>query len=121
VGGVNPAIQLAAALDRRGISVSLDYEWVVIHIQGQERIVVGRRTEGVKPYQIGREWAWSYADEWGVHPVKDYEGAAEAIEEMLRSIPSLAETALLWRMDFMGLSFEQESQARLERLRARKK
>ncbi len=58
--------------------------------------------------------ALTWPDRSGKHPVSDYEGAAEAIEAMLRSLPELAGTRLRYRMDYMGQTFEQEDQETLE-------
>ncbi len=47
MGGVNPTIQLAAALDRRGISVTVDLDRIRVHIHRREHMVIRPRTEGV--------------------------------------------------------------------------
>jgi hypothetical protein len=121
MGGVNPTIQLAAALDRRGVTVSVDFENVRIHLGSyREYIVVQPRASGINVHDIGRYWFWNYGGEAGKHPRDDYEGAAEAIEKFLRSGPGLADTRLLYRMDHMGWTFEQETREALERARKSK-
>ncbi len=120
MGGVNPTIQLAAALDRRGVTVSIDLDRVHVHIQGRERVIIQPRTEGLKTHDYGREWSWHYGGDAGRHPRDDYEGAAEAVEQFLRNMPGLAETALLYRMNHMGWSFEQETREALERAKRKK-
>ncbi len=120
MGGVDPTIQLAAALDRRGVSVSIDFDRVRVHLREFKYIVIRPRTEGVKVHDYGREWSWTYGGEAGRHPRDDYEGAADAVEKFLRNLPALAETALLYRMDHMGMSFEEETQEALERARQKK-
>lgn len=80
-------------------------------------MVIKPRTEGVKTHQIGQEWSWSYGGESGLHPIDDYEGAAEAIEKTLRSLPALADTGLLYRMNHIGWTWAQESEEALERAR----
>ena len=119
MGGVNPTIQLAAALDRRGISVSVDLDRVRVHIQGREKMIIERRTSGIPVCRYGREWSWDYGGRSGTHPVSDHEGAADAIEAMLRGLPGLAGTPLRYRMDHMGQTFEQEDQESLEAARAK--
>lgn len=48
MGGVNPTIQLAAALDRRGVTVSLDGERVLVHLGTYRKyIVVEPRSDAV--------------------------------------------------------------------------
>jgi hypothetical protein len=54
MGGVNPAIQLAAALDRRGIRVSLDLDRVRVHIQAQETMTIKPRTGGIATGRLRR-------------------------------------------------------------------
>jgi hypothetical protein len=122
MGGVNPTIQLAAALDRRGVTVSVDVESVRIHIGGyREYIVVQPRASGINAHDIGRYWFWNYGGEADKYPRDDYEGAADAIEKFLRNTPGLAATRLLYRMDHMGWTFEQETQEALERARRKNK
>ncbi len=120
MGGVNPTIQLAAALDRRGVAVSIDFDRVRVHLGEFKYIVIRPRTEGVKVHDYGREWSWTYGGEAGRHPRDDYEGAANAVERFLRNLPGLAETALLYRMEHMGMSFEEETQEALDRARRKK-
>ncbi len=55
MSGVNPTIQLAAALDRRGVTVSIDLDRVRIHLGEFKYIVIKPRTEGVKVHDYGRE------------------------------------------------------------------
>jgi hypothetical protein len=117
MGGVNPTIQLAAALDRRGITVSIYFDRVKVRFHGHERMVIRPRTEGVKPCDYGREWTWHYGGDAGRHPRDDYEGTADAVEQFLRKMPALAETALIYRMNHMGWTFEQETQEALEQAR----
>jgi len=109
MGGVNPVIQLAAALDRRGITVSIDGDRVHVHIGPRERMAIRRRAEGIPSHQLGREWSWQHGAQAGCHPVTDYEGAADAVEKALRGMPDLAGTSLLHRMDHLGWTWEQES------------
>lgn len=119
MGGVNPTIQLAAALDRRGITVSVDGERINIHLGTPgKHIVVGGWAPRVDPCDIGRYWFWDYAGTAGQHPRDDFEGAADAIEKFLRHIPGLGDTRLLYRMDHMGWTGEQEIGEILQRGRA---
>jgi hypothetical protein len=118
MGGVNPTIQLAAALDRRGVTVSVDVDSVRIHLGSyREYIVVQPRASGMQVHNIGRYWFWDYGGEADKYPRDDYEGAADAIEKFLRNTPVLAASRLLYRMDHMGWTFEQETQEALERAR----
>ena len=121
MSGVNPAIQLAAALDRRGISVSVDGERINIHL-GTPRnyIVVQGWAPRVYPCDIGRYWFWDHAGKAGSHPRDDFEGAADAIEKFIRDDPGLADTRLLYRMDHIGWTGEQETEEILARGRARR-
>jgi hypothetical protein len=119
VGGVNPVVQLAAALDRRGVTVSVDGDRVRVHLGGFTYIVIKPLTEGVAPHEYGREWCWQYGGGAGRHPVGDYEGAAEAIVKFLRGVPALAGSALIYRMDHMGMSWAEETQEALDRARAK--
>jgi hypothetical protein len=116
MGGVNPEIQLAAALDRRGITVSVDLDRINIHLGGyREYIVVGGWAPRVETHDIGRYWFWDYVGKAGKHPRDDFEGAADAIEKFLRDIPGLADTRLLYRMNHMGWTWRQEEDEILER------
>jgi hypothetical protein len=118
MGGVNTAIQLAAALNRRGISVSLDQRGVIVHIHLQETMLISPHNRGPRPYTYGREWYWEYGGQDGRHHSGDWEGAADAVEKFLRSQPGMKDTALLYRMDHMGWTREEETQEALERARA---
>ncbi len=120
MGGVDPTIQLAAALDRRGVTVSIDFDRVRVHLGEFKYIVIRPRTKGVKLHDYGREWSWTYGGEAGRHARDDYEGAADAVEKFLRNLPGLAETALLYRMEHMGMSFKEETQEALDRARRKK-
>jgi hypothetical protein len=118
MAGMNRAIQLAAALDRRGVTVSVDLDRVRIHLGGyREYIVVQGHESRVKIHDIGRNWFWDYLGEAGQHSVDDYEGAADAIEKFLRDIPGLAGSHLLYRMNHIGWNCEQEEDEILERTR----
>ena len=97
---MNPVIQLAAALDRRGVTVSIDGDWLRVHLGGyREHIIISRQARGVEPWDIGRNWLWEHGGKSGTHPISDHEGAAAAIEAFLRADRGLAGTALLRRMD----------------------
>jgi hypothetical protein len=122
MGGVNQALQLAAALDRRGVSVHVDGERVFIHLgQLRKYIAVEPRSDSVPVTEWGRHWFWHYAGRAECsHPSDDYEGAADAIEKFLRDIPGLEGTRLLYRMDHMGWTFQQETEEILERGRVRR-
>jgi glycosidase len=115
VGGVNPAIQLAAALDRRGISVSVDLDRVIVHAGRGQRMIIRPRASGVRAHDYGRDWSWHYGDESGRHPRGDFEGAAETVETFLRDLPELADSTLLYRMDHMGWTQEEELKEALAR------
>jgi hypothetical protein len=117
MGGLNPAIQLAAALDKRGITVSIDGDRVHAHIGYRNHMIIKPCTEGVKSHQFGREWSWSHGGESGLHPRGDYDGAAQAIDKTLRSLPALEDTRLLYRMNHIGWTWAQESDEALERAR----
>ena len=112
MGGVNITIQLAAALDRRGVRVSIDLDRVVVHIDGRDKMVIKTQTRGENRW---REWSWEYGQKMGEHPLNDYEGAAEAVENFLRSQPGLGETPLLYRMNHMGWTWKQEGDEILQR------
>jgi hypothetical protein len=123
MGGVNPTIQLAAALDQRGVTVSLDGDRVLIHLGTYRKyIVVEPRSDAVPATEWGRHWFWRCAGRAECsHPSDDdYEGAADAIEKFLRDIPGLGDTRLLYRMNHMGWTFWQETEEILERGRARR-
>ena len=97
---MNPVIQLAAALDRRGVTVSVDDDGLRIHRGGyRQYILVSRQVRGVAAWDIGKNWQWEYGGRSGTHPIDDHEGAAAAIEAFLRADKGLASTALLRRMD----------------------
>lgn len=120
MGGVNPAIQLAAALDRRGVTVSIDHDRVRIHLGGyREYIVIQGFASRAKIHDTGRNWYWDHLVETGQHPVDDYEGAADAIEKFLRDIPGLAGSHLLYRMNHIGWNCEQEEDEILGQTRLR--
>lgn len=121
-GRVNPTIQLAAALDRPGVTVSLDGARVLIHLGTYRKyIVVEPRSDAVPVTEWGRHRFWHYAGRAECsHPSDDYEGAADAIEKFLRDIPGLGDTRLLYRMNHMGWTFRQETEEILERARARR-
>jgi hypothetical protein len=115
MGGVDPALQLAAALDRRGITASTDLDRVRVHLGGyREYIVIRSWAPRINTHDIGRYWFWDYLGDIGQHPNDDYEGAADAIEKFLRDIPGLADTRLLYRMDHIGWTREQEEEELLE-------
>lgn len=112
MGSVNPTLQLAAALDRRGITTLLN--------QGQLAVRIGRDSSPmpIKPAILGEpRWTWTYCAKDGSHPCDDYEGTAETIEKFLRDIPALADTELLYRMDHMGWTMQQEGDELLQRAR----
>jgi hypothetical protein len=116
LGGVNPTIQLAAVLDRRGITVSVDGERINIHLGTPRKyIVIQGWAPRVDPCDIGRYWFWDYAGKAGQHPRDDYEGTADAIEKFIRDDPGLADTRLIYRMNHMGWTQEQEMKEILER------
>jgi hypothetical protein len=116
MGGVNPGIQLAAALDRRGVTVSVDQARINIHLgRPRQYIVVQGWAPRVETLDIGQYWFWDYAGRSGKHPIDDFEGAADAIEKFLRDIPGLDDTRLLYRMKHMGRTQEQEIEEILER------
>jgi len=109
MAGVNHALQLAAALDRRGITTLLN--------QGHLAVRIGRDSDPmpIKPANSGtRRWIWSYHGNDGAHASDDYEGTADAIEKFLRATPALAGTELLYRMDHMGWTMQQEGDELLE-------
>lgn len=103
-GQVNPVIQLAAALDRRGVMVSIDDGYrLLVHLGGyREHIVIARQVRGVALCDIGKTWLWEHGGKSGTHPASDHEGAAAAIEAFPRADPGLVGTALLRRMDKYG-------------------
>jgi hypothetical protein len=115
VGGVNPTIQLAAALDRRGITVSIDLDRIRVHIHGHEQMVIQPRTEGVKPHDYGREWFWKYGGDFGTHPRDDIEGMADAVLKFILDGYAFGGTTLRYRIDHMGMTFQQETQEVLDR------
>lgn len=117
MGGVNPMIQLVAALDRRGMTVSIDVDRVLIHLGGyREYLLIQPRSDAVPITEWGHNWFWRYGGRAECsHPRDDYEGAADAIEKFLRDIQGLADTRLLYRMNHMGWTFEQEGEEILER------
>lgn len=101
---MNPVIQLAAALDRRGMTVSIDGgDRLLVHLGGyREHILIGRQVRGIAPQDIGKSWLWEHGGKSGTHPVSDHDGAAAAIGAFLRAGPGLAGTALVRRMDKFG-------------------
>ena len=114
MGGVDHWLQLAAALDRRGITVTVEVNQVIVRIGA-----------GNAPMRIGydnhlhpRRWRWSYLGREGSHPMGDFDGAAQAVEEFLRAQPGLAGTELLLRMNRMGMTFQQETEEILARATA---
>lgn len=117
MGGVNPTLQLAAALDRRGVTASVDGQRVFIHLgKLRQYIVVEAHSDAVPVTEWGRHWFWRYAGRAECsHPSDDYEGAADAIEKFLRDIPGLEDTRLLHRMNHIGWTGEQEIEEILER------
>jgi hypothetical protein len=117
MGGVNPTLQLAAALDRRGITASVEDDRVFIHLgRLREYIVVEGWSDAVPVTEWGRHWFWHYAGRAECsHRSDDYEGAADAIGKFLRDIPGLEDTRLLYRMNHMGWTFRQETEELLER------
>jgi hypothetical protein len=112
MGSVDPAVQLAAALDRRGVTVSAGQGRVIVHLGGFEEFTI--RASGIRARGYGREWAWRYGSEAGRHPRDDWEGAAEAVGKFLHGLPELTGTALLYRMDHMGWTGEQEIEEKLK-------
>jgi hypothetical protein len=120
MGGVNPVLQLAAALDRRGVTASVESNRVFIHLGKPRQYIEVQAHSGAVPCtEWGRHWFWRYAGQAECsHPSDDYEGAADAIEKFLRDIPGLADTRLLYRMNHIGWTGEQEAEEILERGRA---
>ncbi len=54
-------------------------------------------------------------------PRDDYEGAADAVVTFLTSDPALDDTACRYRIDHMGMSFEEETNEALARHRQQKR
>ncbi len=120
MGGVNPTIQPAAASDRRGVTATIDLDRLRVHIDTGDHMLIKPLTEGRKPGDYGREWTWAYGGRAGTHPRDDYERAADAVVTFLTSDPALDDTARRYRVDHMGMSFEEETNEALARHRERK-
>ena len=114
VRGVDYWLQLAAALDRRGITVKIDVNQVIVRI-GRDNAPI---TIGYDNHLHPERWHWSYLGRDGTHPIGDFDGAAQAVEEFLRATPGLAGTELLHRMNHMGMTFQQETDEILARAKA---
>jgi len=76
--GANSAIQLAAALDRRGVTASIHWEWVYVWLRDCEPIVIKPSTR-VPTHEVGRMWAWDHNGNYWSHPRDDWEGVAEIV------------------------------------------
>jgi hypothetical protein len=57
-------------------------------------------------------------DESCRHPRGDYEGLAAAFEKYLRERPEFAQTRVLYRMNHMGWTWQEEDQEALDQARA---
>ncbi len=117
MGGVNPTLQLAAALDRRGVTARVQYDRVRVWIENSDHMIIEPATKGRKPHEYGRYWWWEYGGNSGEHSRDDYEGAAEAVVKFLLADPALKDTRCVYRIANMGKSFQQETDALLERAR----
>ena len=114
MGGVDYWLQLAAALDRRGITVKIDVNQVIVRVgAGNAPMIIGYDNH-LHP----QRWHWAYHGRDGTHPIGDFDGAAQAVEEFLRAQPGLAGTELLHRMNRMGMTFQQETEEILARAQA---
>lgn len=113
MGDVNHKLQLAAALDRRGITATVEWQQVIVRIGSNLKSMTIR-------YAVHGplRWVWSYLGRDGTYPGGDFEGAAEAIEAFLRALPGMAGTELLYRMDHIGMTWRQETEEALARAEA---
>src|SRR6266487_3378475 len=56
VGGVNPTIQPAAALDRRGVPATIDLDRLRVRIDTGDHTLITPVTKARKPGDYGQEW-----------------------------------------------------------------
>lgn len=115
MGGANVTLQVAAALDRRGITAWADNQEVVVLIDHDgTKMRIRRRKYGRKPNPP--EWEWgSEGDDLYRHPLDDYEGLAAAFEKYVRDNPEFAGTRVLYRMNHMGWTWQEEDQETIEK------
>ncbi len=109
--GANPVIQLAAALDRRGVTVSIYWEWVYVWLRDHERMVIKPSTR-VPGHEIGRMWAWEHNGNYWSHPREDWEGAAEIVADYIGEDRAFVATAARLRVDRMAGRASWDDQSR---------
>ena len=99
--GANSAIQLAAALDRRGVTASIHWEWVYVWLRDCEPIVIKPSTR-VPTHEVGRMWAWDHNGNYWSHPRDDWEGVAEIVANYIAEDRAFVATAARLRVDHMA-------------------
>ena len=87
----DPALQLAAAINRRQMTVRIDHSDVKVWIQ-EDHFLFIRMTDR------GQSWAWEYDGTTRTCPVGDWEGLAETIAQFIADEPTLAATAARFRL-----------------------
>ncbi|HEX9356360.1 MAG TPA: hypothetical protein VF933_21400 [Streptosporangiaceae bacterium] len=79
----DPALQLAAALDKRGLNVSAHRGIVLVWIEGAPPMMITPYGKTTNDY--GHNWSWHYAGATATHPRNDTPGAAQAVTQFLRT------------------------------------
>ena len=101
MNGLDPAIQLAAALDRRGVTVTIHWEWVSVWLGEFKRMVIRPSTSGPM-HDMGRKWTWEHNGNCWSHPRDDWDGVAEIVAGYIAKDPMFTNTAARLRVERMA-------------------
>jgi hypothetical protein len=101
MNGLDPAIQLAAALDRRGVTVTIHREWVRVWLREYEYMVIRPSISG-PVHDMGKSWSWEHNGKYWSHPRDDWEGVAELVATYIAEDRAFVGTAARLRVDRMA-------------------
>jgi len=121
VGGVNPTIQPAGALDRRGVPATIDLDRLRVRIDTGNHMLITPVTKACKPGDYGQSGGGPTAAALAHIRSTTAKARPTRLVEFLTSDPALDDTACRYRIAHMGMSFEEETNEALARHRKQKR